>query len=80
MDDRERRRLTRANWPVRKYRMGEEPLVDELDDSTAAERVRQVWLLTRQIWSISKQAVQPRCSRANMPGRIIRPDDRRSEP
>ena len=75
MDEREKRRKARANWPIRRFAMGTEPLIDELDSSTAADRVRQVWVLTRQIWKMSGKSVERPYSRENMPGQLIREDE-----
>lgn len=67
----EERRRARAAWPVRRFRLGEEPLVDERDASTVDERVALVWKLTCEQWAIGNRE-WPAYRRSEMPGRILR--------
>lgn len=66
----EERRAARANWPVRKFRLGEEP-ADDFSAYTAGERMMMVWQLTCDAWASAGRPM-PRYSRREMPVRIIR--------
>jgi len=67
----ERRRL-RANWPVRKFLLGEEPLTDDRDTTTVDERIALVAELTRTQWNLAGLP-EPRYERHEIPGKIVRP-------
>ena len=67
----EERAKARANWPIRAFRLGEEPTIDDRDTSTAEERIRLVATLTREQWALSKRAL-PSYSRSEIPGRVVR--------
>ncbi|MDQ3137712.1 MAG: hypothetical protein M3Q93_09000 [Gemmatimonadota bacterium] len=62
----------RRQWPVRIYRLGEEPPDDLSRLTTPAERVAMVWELSARMWELTGQP-SPGYSRATMPGRVIRP-------
>ena len=64
------RRNARAKWPVRKYRLGAEP-IDDLPGTTVAERVAMVWQLTCDAWASAGREM-PDYSRDQMPVRILR--------
>ena len=66
----EERRAARADWPVRKFRLGEEP-VDDFSACTAGERMMMVEQMSRDAWA-SAGLPMPRYSRREMPVRIIR--------
>ena len=66
----EARLAARANWPVRKFRLGEEP-VDDFSAYTMAERMMMVEQLSNDAWA-SAGLPMPRYSRREMPVRIIR--------
>jgi hypothetical protein len=66
------RRLARRTWPIRAFRLGDEPLVDERDASTADERLALVWTLTREQWLLAGLPY-PEYSRPEMPGHVVRP-------
>lgn len=68
----EERRSARAAWPIRTFRLGEEPLLDDRDASTPDERLALVWTLTREQWELSG-LVYPDYTRANTPGTVVRP-------
>lgn len=70
----EERRAARANWPVRKFRLGEEP-VDDYSAYTAGERMMMVEQMTNDAWA-SAGLPLPQYSRREMPVRIIRKDER----
>lgn len=64
------RRRVRAGWPVRKYRLGEEP-VDDLSAFTVEERLAMTWQMTTDAWA-SAGLPMPSYSRSEMPIRVIR--------
>ncbi len=68
----EERRLARQTWPIRRFALGQEPLVDERDTSSPNERLALVWTLTREQWLLAGLPF-PEYSRAQMPGRVHRP-------
>jgi len=61
----------RRSWPIRRYRLGEEPSDDLSDVSTAAERLGMMWPLTRDAWRLAGREM-PEYTRAEAPGRVIR--------
>jgi hypothetical protein len=65
------RRRARSMWPIRTFRLGEEPLVDDRDTSTVDERLALVWTLTREQWALSGMPY-PDYERAQMPGTVVR--------
>jgi len=66
------RRRGRANWPVAKYRLGEEPTDDLSDVTTPAERVAMMDELAQSAWLAAGRPL-PSYARSNMPGRLFRP-------
>ncbi len=68
----EERRRARQSWPIRTFALGEEPLIDDRDPCTADERLALVWALTREQWRLAGLPF-PEYSRAEMPGRVLRP-------
>lgn len=71
---REERRAARAAWPVKAFRLGDEPRESENLEfvTTADERLAMVWRLTRDAWASSGRPY-PAYTRDQTPGRIIRP-------
>ena len=63
------RRRARAAWPVRKFRLGEEP--DDFADTTVEERVAMVWQMTLDAWSSAGREI-PTYRRSEMPVRVLR--------
>ena len=68
----EERRLARQSWPIRRFALGAEPLVDERDPSTPDEHLALVWTLTRAQWQLAGLPF-PDYARDQMPGRVLRP-------
>lgn len=68
--DREARRRTRASWPIRRYRMGEEPREDA-SNLSPDERVRLVTELTLAAWRLAGNEM-PSLPRSQWPGTITR--------
>jgi hypothetical protein len=43
----------RRSWPVRRYRLGEEPSDDLSDTTTAEERLGMMWPLSLEAWALA---------------------------
>jgi len=43
----------RANWPVRLFRLGEEPGDDQSQVNTPEQRLAMMWELARDAWSLA---------------------------
>jgi hypothetical protein len=68
----EQRARARGAWPIRAFRLGDEPLTDDRDRSSVDERLALVWVLTREQWLLAGLPY-PDYTRAEMPGRVVRP-------
>jgi len=66
---REEARRARAEWPVRVYRLGEEPPADLAATTTAEERLAMVWPITVDTWTLAGLPI-PDYPRDQMPVRI----------
>lgn len=62
----------RRAWPVRIYRLGEEPGEDLSSVTTPEERIAMVWELSARMWELTGRPL-PSYTRGAMPGRVIRP-------
>lgn len=75
MDAAERRAAERrkraTEWPLRRYRLGEEPKRDPLDASTVDERIGMMWRLSKEGWSVARREM-PTYQRSSMPGQMVR--------
>ncbi len=71
-DDTEVRRRARHNWPIRKLELGQETSDDISAETTMQDRLAIMWPLAVRAWTFSGREL-PRYSRAEIPGRIIRP-------
>jgi hypothetical protein len=69
--DREARRRARADWPIRKFRLGEEPAEDVSSWTTPAERLGIAWQLSVEAWLLSGGSL-PTYTRAELPATLIR--------
>lgn len=65
------RAASRKNWPIRVYRLGEEPPDNLLATTTAAERVEMVWQVTLDAWALAGRTL-PDYPRNEAPVRVIR--------
>ena len=72
VEKREARRASRAHWPVRVFRLGEEPGADLSRTTTAEERLAMMWPLAREAWTLAGGSL-PDYPRHRMPIRVIRP-------
>ncbi len=70
----EQRRAARRGWPIRRYRLGEEPIRDPLDRSSPEERLASMWPLAVEIWTVAGRAL-PDYSRSEAPGKVIRREE-----
>lgn len=70
------RRAARASWPGLKSTLSDAPGAEDLRATTTPEqRLAMMWELARGAWALTG-APMPDYSRADMPGRVIRPGDR----
>ena len=67
------RRGARRTWPVRVFRLGNEPGDDLTDSTSPEERLAMMWPLTVDAWTTAGRTL-PEYSRDQMPGRVIRAD------
>lgn len=77
--DEEARRRARAGWPVRMYRLGEEPPDVLPPEVSPEERLAITWRLSLEAWSLTGRPF-PDYDRAHIPSRLFRlgeprPDD-----
>jgi hypothetical protein len=75
-EDPQARATARRRWPIRKYRLGDEPEDDIRQVTTPAMRVALVWIITRDAWILSGRAL-PVYARHEMPGRVCRAGEQR---
>ncbi len=73
--DRATRARARSDWPVRKFKLGEEPSDDLSETTTAAERLAMMWPLAVQAWALAGKPL-PTYERSNIPIRIYRNGER----
>lgn len=66
------RAAARRHWPVRVYRLGEEPRDDLSAVTTPEQRFEMVQELTVWCWELGQRTF-PSYTRAEMPVRVIRP-------
>jgi len=67
----------RSAWPVRKYRLGEEPS-DDLSGSTTPEaRLEMMWPLALEAWSLTGRPL-PDYARRDTPVRCVRAESAES--
>ena len=71
-DQRRQRAAGRAAWPLRRYRLGEEPSESLRDVTTPEQRLGMMWELARQAWLLTGRPL-PEYSRDRAPGRLLRP-------
>jgi len=77
-DDAAERRAGRADWPVRRFRLDDEPHEDLLATTTAAERVAMMWPLAVEAWSVAGRAI-PSYPRHAAPVRLYGPGEPRQD-
>lgn len=71
--DAARRAAERSRWPGLKTTLTEAAGAEDLSSTTTAEeRLAMMWELARASWALAGRPL-PTYSRAEMPGRVIRP-------
>jgi hypothetical protein len=70
--ERKERAAARKDWPIRVYRLGEEPDEDLSETTTASERLGMMWQLAVDSWASMGQPI-PDYPREKTPIRVIRP-------
>jgi hypothetical protein len=66
---RDGRRAARRDWPIRVYKLGEEPPDDLSATTTAEERLAMMWPLARQAWAFTGRPF-PEYARRQTPIRV----------
>lgn len=61
----------RRDWPIRRFRLGEEPGDDQGAASTPEQRLAMMWPLAREVWRLSGREI-PDYPREASPGLVIR--------
>jgi hypothetical protein len=69
-DDAVSRAAARSAWPVRRYRLGDEPADDLSDSTTPEERLAMMWPLAVEAWSLTGRPF-PDFARGDAPVRRI---------
>ena len=67
----EERRRRRGQWPIRRFRLGEEPNDDLSRATTAEERLAMMWPLALDAFSFQTHRLEP-APRAQWPVRVRR--------
>lgn len=65
------RRADPSRWPVRRYKLGEEPGIDPLDHRSVSERIAAMWPLAVRMWTLSGGSL-PDYERSEAPGVVRR--------
>lgn len=71
---RKARAAARGSWPIRAYKLGEEPDDDLSAMTTATERIEMMWPLAVDAWTSSGVPI-PDYPRHETPIRVIRSGD-----
>jgi hypothetical protein len=66
----EQRRQRAAQWPLRHFELGSEPLRDALDRSTVDDRIAMMWPLAKEAWSVAGLPIAT-YGRQDMPGTLV---------
>lgn len=66
------RAAARRSWPVRIYRLAEQPSNDLTSTTTPLQRLEMMWPLALEAWSLSGRPM-PEYDRRSSPVRIVRP-------
>lgn len=68
----------RSEWPIRRYRLGAEPRDDLTGSTTAEERLRMMWPMACEGWTLAGRSI-PSYRRGQVPSRLYRPGEPRDE-
>ena len=69
--ERAARAEARRSWPIREFRLGEEPDDDLSETTTAKERLEMMWPMTVDAWTLAGKQI-PDYPRDKAPVRVIR--------
>lgn len=69
--ERAARAAARRAWPVRKFRLGEEPSEDLSATTSAKERLEMMWPLAVDAWALAGRKI-PDYPREETPARLLR--------
>src|SRR6478752_4463534 len=64
------RTAARRSWPIRVYKLGEEPPEDLSATTTAEERLAMMWPLTLRVWAFTGRPL-PDYPRSETPIRVV---------
>jgi hypothetical protein len=70
-EDAAERAKRRHSWPVRTFRLGEEPPESLLESTTAEERIAMMWPLAEEAWRLAGR-LEPVRTRSELPVRCVR--------
>jgi hypothetical protein len=73
-DTTEARRAARRDWPIARFRLGEEPPDDLSAATTPGERIAMMWMLAEAAWKAAGRSL-PTYDRANLPARLFGPGE-----
>lgn len=71
------RATARRSWPVRLFRLGDEPSDDLSPVTTPEERVAMMWPLALEAWALAGRSV-PTYARSETPVHCVRPEGPRT--
>jgi len=77
-DGKARRRKARAQWPIARFRLGEEPADDISETTSPAERIAMMWTLAESAWKLAGRPL-PTYDRRHVPATFYRPGTRPSD-
>ena len=69
---------TRADWPIRRFALGEEPGDDLSDTTTPEERMAMMWRLAKEGWARAGRTL-PTYARRDAPTRLYRRGEARED-
>ncbi|PYM15507.1 MAG: hypothetical protein DMD81_14845 [Candidatus Rokuibacteriota bacterium] len=74
--DTERKRAERAQWPIVRFRLGDDPPEDLSAITTPGERIAMMWGLAEAAWKLARKP-WPTYDRRHIPARLVRPGEAR---
>jgi hypothetical protein len=76
--DSDARRRARADWPVARHALSDDPGDDLSDVTTAEERIAMMRPLAEEAWRVAGRTL-PTYDRKDIPGRLFRKGDPRPD-
>ena len=77
-EERVARARARSRWPLRKFRLGEEPPDDLSSTTTPEERLAMMGPLATEAWRLAGREI-PEYTRQKTPTRLNRPGEKRDD-